>query len=91
MMLKAVWKLRSKARVSVPFCVPSVPSPSLRVTHFEVSRVVANPSFSPGEPAVAVPCLPVGPGIFLLTPVTQASAAGQASARWGGSCQESAG
>lgn len=53
--------------------------------------MVANPSFSTGEPAVAVPCLPIGPGIFLLTPVTQASAAGQASPRWGGSYQESAG
>lgn len=91
MMPRVVWSLRSKARVSVPFCVPSVPSPSLRNTHFEDSRVVANPSFSTGEPAVAVPCLPIGPGIFLLTPVTQASDAGQASPRWDGSCQESAG
>lgn len=56
-----------------------------------LQRMVANSSVSTGEPSAAVPYLPIGPGISFLTRMTQASAAGQASPRWGGLCQESAG
>ena len=68
----------------------SIPKPSSY--HLQgLQRVVGNSSVSTGEPSAAVPYLPVGPGISLLTPMTQASAAGRASPRWGGLCQESAG
>lgn len=53
--------------------------------------MVINPFIFTGEPGVAVPHLPIDPGNVLLTPTTQASAAGQASPRWGGLSQEAAG
>lgn len=71
-MPRVVWLLRSKARVSVPsLCVPSVDPPAfaeypLRTPEWLLTHL------STGEPA-AVPCLLIGPGIFLLTPVTPAA------------------
>lgn len=67
---------------------PVVPQ-AFRLPPLGTPERVTTPSVSPEEPGAAVAPLPLGPGTFLLTPMTQASAAGQASPRWDGLCQES--